>query len=277
MASIDSRSSGATGVVPVVCGAVTHLGATEAAAVDAQLMDPEGPYRFTLQQLMELAGLAVAQAVFDFAAASSREGATKRYVIVCGPGNNGGDGIVAARHLAMFAGSGAAVELVLPKPPKQPYFEALIAQAKGVGVTVGSEIPPADELRSPGVVIVDAIFGFSFAGAPRAPYDAVIAAINAATDPATAGAARLCCVDIPSGWHVDTGFSEATTPGALRFPAMLVSLTLPKAGVAAAFSPAGGLAHYVGGRFVPSDMARRWSMPEYPGSSQVVRLSDAKL
>lgn len=66
-------------------------------------------------------------------------------------------------------------------------------------------------------VIVDAIFGFSFSGAIRAPFDSVIKSmINSHVD--------IVSVDIPSGWHVEDG--DINNTGLL--PKMLVSLTAPK-------------------------------------------------
>lgn len=237
-------------------------------------MDAKGPYRFTLEQLMELAGLAVAQATCHYAG-----DAVDRFVIACGPGNNGGDGLVAARHLALFYGPSVKVQMLVPKKnTKQPYFEALTAQALACGATVLDEMPPVEELRRDGVFIVDALFGFSFKGEPRPPFDDVIRAINAASAPMTAGIgavpARVCCVDIPSGWDVDRGYVEGS--GAIENPSMLVSLTLPKQGVAAAFSGSEGhtpLRHYLGGRFLPRAIAERYSVPSYPGFHQVVQLT----
>ena len=69
-----------------------YLNQNEAQMIDQELFNE---YSFSVDQLMELAGLSVAVAL------------TKAYprgpVLVCsGPGNNGGDGLVAARHLKMF-------------------------------------------------------------------------------------------------------------------------------------------------------------------------------
>ena len=61
--------------------------------LDKQLM---GPLGFSVDQLMELAGLSVACAVAAEAPANSR------VLVLAGPGNNGGDGLVAARHLHHF-------------------------------------------------------------------------------------------------------------------------------------------------------------------------------
>jgi NAD(P)H-hydrate epimerase len=244
-------------------------------------MDVEGACRFTLAQLMELAGLAVAQSVADFVVSKNTSPAHQlRFVVVCGPGNNGGDGIVAARHLALFfADSGAKVDLVIPKlKPENVYFHQLLTQAEACGACRIEQLPAAGELRTAGTVIVDAIFGFSFAGVPRAPFDGILADINAATSLNDDGnAAALCCVDIPSGWHVENGCPSDGALPALRQPSMLVSLTLPKRGASVAFVGGGGgvLPHYVGGRFVPPAMAqqRNWHLPIYSGFHQAVRLA----
>ena len=66
---------------------------------------------------MELAGLAVAQSTYDFAEKQVRpkiDIAEKiRVLAICGPGNNGGDGLVAARHLQQF---GYLPTILYPKP-----------------------------------------------------------------------------------------------------------------------------------------------------------------
>ena len=69
---------------------------------------------------MELAGLSVAQATNDFWKANAQ----KRILVVSGPGNNGGDGIVAARHLQMF---GYQTSLLYPKPTGNEFYKDLIA------------------------------------------------------------------------------------------------------------------------------------------------------
>lgn len=72
-------------------------------AVDEELM---GPLGFSVDQLMELAGLSVACSLCaEYPAASH-----SRVLVMAGPGNNGGDGLVAARHLHHF---GYAVQVCL--------------------------------------------------------------------------------------------------------------------------------------------------------------------
>ena len=57
-----------------------------------------GPLKFSVDQLMELAGLSVASAINCEYSAE----AYPRVLVIAGPGNNGGDGLVAARHLTHF-------------------------------------------------------------------------------------------------------------------------------------------------------------------------------
>ena len=78
-------------------------GQEDAAKIDEELM---GPLGFSVDQLMELAGLSVACSVYAEYPPSSH----KRVLVIAGPGNNGGDGLVAARHLYHF---GYAVEVCL--------------------------------------------------------------------------------------------------------------------------------------------------------------------
>ena len=73
-----------------------HRSQEVAKRIDEELMGPK--MGFFLEQLMELAGLSVAQAV---ATEYPRE-SKPRVLVVAGPGNNGGDGLVAARHLHHF-------------------------------------------------------------------------------------------------------------------------------------------------------------------------------
>ncbi len=70
-------------------------GQEDAAKIDEELM---GPLGFSVDQLMELAGLSVACSVY----AEYPPHPHKRILVIAGPGNNGGDGLVAARHLYHF-------------------------------------------------------------------------------------------------------------------------------------------------------------------------------
>ena len=80
-------------------------------------------------------------------------------LIICGPGNNGGDGLVAARHMVLF---GYNVSVYYPKRTEKPLYQNLLAQCLAFGVDIVEKLPPPQELCNDYQVLVDALFGFSF-------------------------------------------------------------------------------------------------------------------
>jgi len=238
--------------------ATGFLNAADAAALDVELMTEPG---FSLEQLMELAGLSCAEAVFQVVEEKRPEGKPK-ILLVCGPGNNGGDGLVAARHLVMF---GYDCEVVYPKQSKKQHFINLVQQCADVGVPVNTEMP--QDLSSY-TAIVDAIFGFSLKGEPREPFKTILQQIKQASGSGT----LTVSVDVPSGWNVDEGGVANTG----FIPDVLISLTTPKH-----CSKNFKGRHFVGGRFLPPKLAEKYGvkMPPYPGVSQVMEISkgDTKL
>ena len=137
--------------------------------------------------LMGLAGLALAR----LALASAPHAPLVQ--VWAGPGNNGGDGLVAARELHR-AGKKVQVCLIADAA-RLPADAALALQdAERAGVPVSNGRDPA---QNPGLVI-DALLGL---GASRAPADALAQAI----DHINRCGAPVLAVDIPSGLHPDTG------------------------------------------------------------------------
>lgn len=179
---------------------------------------------------------------------------------MCGPGNNGGDGLVAARHLVQF---GYEVGVVYPKRPGRKLFVNLAEQMKMCRIPVMEALPPQPDLDSNYDVLLDAVFGFSFAGKVRAPFDTVLEGLSSSNLP-------LCSVDIPSGWDVDQGPGELDSP---LLPQVLISLTMPKQ----CSSHFHGR-HYLGGRFIPPTIAEKYGFEQPPmkGTNQVVLLHEAK-
>jgi NAD(P)H-hydrate epimerase len=138
--------------------------------------------------LMERAGEGLADTV-------SRHAPSGRVAVVCGKGNNGGDGLVAARLLRQ-AGRQVDVLMVWPGEWLQPDAKEMLKRLSGPAPE------PFEDERLKGVhVIVDALLGTGFQGAPRKPADKVIAAINAAK-------ARVIAADVPSGVNASTGEVE---------------------------------------------------------------------
>lgn len=141
-------------------------------------------------ELMETAGRAVARAAAERAGSGS-------VVVVCGKGNNAGDGLVAARLLKE---TGFDVEVALLWPGKEMSGDAnanleRFPDAREVGA---DELPA---LLAGSSVVVDAIFGTGFAGVARDPAAEAIETINR-------GEAAVVAVDIASGVNASNGEIE---------------------------------------------------------------------
>ncbi|XP_029819976.1 NAD(P)H-hydrate epimerase [Manacus vitellinus] len=177
-------------------------------------------------------------------------------LVICGPGNNGGDGLVCARHLKMF---GYLPTVYYPKRPSKPLFEGLITQCEKMDIPFLPEFPTEaafiDELYG---LVVDAIFGFSFKGAVREPFGSILSTLERVTVP-------IASIDIPSGWDVEKGKADGLQPD------MLISLTAPKK----AATHFAGRYHFLGGRFVPPALQEKYALnlPAYPGTDCVLQLT----
>jgi NAD(P)H-hydrate epimerase len=134
-------------------------------------------------------------------------GARRTVAICCGPGNNGGDGFVIARHLD---NAGIPVLVLLFSPPDKLTGDALVNHRilTNGGVQVATMLDPVEEtLRqqlSQAEWIVDALFGSGQRGALRPPFDRVVRAMNESR-------ARILAVDLPSGLDCDTGEPQGVT------------------------------------------------------------------
>ncbi|XP_078482432.1 NAD(P)H-hydrate epimerase-like [Ciona intestinalis] len=228
------------------------LNQQEAINIDQELFNE---YKFSVDQLMEIAGLSCAHVVANAYPLTSGSG---KVLIICGPGNNGGDGLVCARHLSLF---GYEPHILYPKRPKKPLFEALTTQCEKMGLHFLTEMPSATEITPNYRCVVDAIFGFSFNSKSgiRAPFDDIIATLVKLDNH------PICSVDIPSGWDVEGDVKENSLK-----PDCLISLTAPKL-CARHFK---GTFHYIGGRFVPKALAEKYqlNLPDYPGTNSILRL-----
>lgn len=211
-------------------------------------------YEFSIDQLMEITGLCVAQAVARCYQGSGAE--RPRVLVVCGPGNNGGDGLAAARHLLFY---GYDPVIFYPKRTRKEIYQILVAQCEKLGIPLLPSLPSAAEISASYLVVIDAIFGFSFKGDVRAPFDQVISTLRQVTTP-------IASVDIPSGWDVEKG--DVTGQGLT--PDLLISLTAPKI-CSQHFQ---GSHHYLGLRIIPTELAEKFrlKLPQYPGTDNIVRL-----
>lgn len=143
-----------------------------------------------------------------------------RAAVVCGVGNNAGDGLAAARHLHRW-GRLASVSCVDADRLKGAAALERDALAK-LGIDVSSE------LRLDGAdVVVDALFGTGLSRAPEGKFAVWIEAINDAK-------ARVIAIDVPSGLDADSGVAYAPCVRAHT----TVTLGLAKPGLVTGDGPA---------------------------------------
>jgi NAD(P)H-hydrate epimerase len=185
----------------------------------AAALDRESEARgVRVETLMENAGRAVA------AAAGALAGGTygRRALVVAGKGNNGGDGLVAARHLAR---RGAAVAVLLLdaetelREPASTNLRRLRDLSSGVRIRP-LEPSAVDRELARSDVAIDAIFGTGFRGTPEGSAGAAIGALAASSVPVVA-------VDVPSGVNAGSGAVD----GAAVRAAMTVTFGGAKTGV----------------------------------------------
>lgn len=142
-----------------------------------------------------------------------------RTYVVCGPGNNGGDGLAAARHLHRW-GRLAGVA-VTPSERLGPLAAEQLAALRALNVSIDA-MPRWNGAR----IVLDALFGTGLNRAPEGRLTTWIEAVNEAQ-------LKVVAVDVPSGLAADSG----SAPGACVQAALTVTLGLPKAGLLAGRGP----------------------------------------
>jgi len=167
------------------------LDAEQMRAVDRWAIDVRGVPSL---DLMERAGAAVARTV-------ERIAPDGPVAVVCGKGNNGGDGLVVARLLR--EGS-RRVTVVCTAPPGDFAGDARVNLDRLPGeapIELTEERERAERALAGATVIVDALLGTGFLGEPRGAVGEAVDAVNAGRAPG----ARVVSVDVPSGVDASTG------------------------------------------------------------------------
>ncbi len=140
-------------------------------------------------------------------------------LVLCGPGNNGGDGLAIARHLH---NRGVRIQIALATEPAKYRGDALInwniVQAMRLPV---ANADPSFIRSTRWALIIDAIFGTGVTQPPRDPFPALAQAVNASELPVLA-------VDVPSGLDCDTGLAPGVCIAATR----TITFVAPKTGFA---------------------------------------------
>jgi NAD(P)H-hydrate epimerase len=166
------------------------VGGDEMRAIDRATIDGLGVPSL---ELMERAGRAVTEAVLHLVRPASR------FVVVCGGGNNGGDGWVAARLLQ----PSGRVRVVAVVAPDQLTGDAaaMARRALEAGVPVQPFAEGVPLGAGPDDLVVDAVFGTGLSRPVEGRFAAAIAAIAGARR----GGSRVVSVDVPSGLSADSG------------------------------------------------------------------------
>ncbi|MFM9114693.1 MAG: NAD(P)H-hydrate epimerase [Planctomycetota bacterium] len=168
--------------------------------------------------LMENAGAGCAQRLLQF-------GLRGRILIVCGSGNNGGDGLVIARHLD---NAGHLVRIVLVGAPTRLSPAAAVQWRAVTAAGLDAQVVTSEQAASTHFwqtatsdcsMIIDAILGTGSQGELRPPLPTVLTHLNHSP------AVRIA-IDLPTGLNADTG-----QPGPFTFrAARTLTLVAPKAG-----------------------------------------------
>lgn len=179
--------------------ALPPISSRQAKEVDALALERFG---IGIDWLMEAAGWQVARQV-DAPA-----------VVVCGVGNNGGDGIAAARHLHRWGRLVSVSCIDAAKLTGASARELETLRKSGVDVWPVLQVQDAE-------VIVDAIFGTGLSRAPEGKFAEWIEAINASGK-------RVISIDVPSGLDADSGLAYSPFVD----PDVTVTFGFPKPGLA---------------------------------------------
>lgn len=171
--------------------------------------------------LMENAGLAVAQLARELLGGGV---AGKRILTLVGPGNNGADGLVAARHLRRWG-----AESVGYLAARRPAADPKLRRARDYGTAVYRiEDDPGlhllERLLAQSELMIDAVLGTGVSRPLSGALREVMLRVAAAGQ---SGGRRLLALDLPSGLNADSGAVDAACPAA----AVTAALGYPKAGL----------------------------------------------
>lgn len=183
-------------------------------------------YGLTGEVLMESAGALAAREIDLSYLPELTRGSV---AVVCGPGNNGGDGFVVARHLHSSGYRDLQVFTVAPEAARSSLFKLQKQRTELQGIRINDLIvrPESMQLLNQAELIVDAVFGIGLNKKVAEPYLAAIEAMNVSK-------ALKVALDTPSGLNADTGRVE----GAAVNAAMTVTFGLAKPGFFVGEGPA---------------------------------------
>ena len=196
---------------------VPAVGAAEMREIDRLAVESFG---ISLAQMMELAGAGLARLAGEIMGGTTG----KRVTVLTGPGNNGGGGLVAARHLV---NRGAQLHVVLAQPvgrlhaaAKERLLTLIEMQVLCCVSTWDLADGELEALLDGSDLLIDALLGYSADGPPRGPVREVL-------EQAVRSARPVLSLDLPSGVNPDTGAVD----GAAFTAATTMTVALPKRGL----------------------------------------------
>jgi hydroxyethylthiazole kinase-like uncharacterized protein yjeF len=204
----------------------------------------------TTLQLMEVAGWQVARCAWQHVGNRAAD-----ITVVAGHGNNGGDGLVAARHLATWGCTVRAMVIADESRVGGIVLDHLeSARSCGVDVSIGVDPAALDPLLTSVDLVIDALLGTGLQRAPRDPQASAIRVVNASGCP-------ILSVDVPSGLDATSG--KAFDP-CIR--AMLTcTLCAMKRGLRGGDAPAHAGAIWVADIGMPATAWERAGLPQPSG------------
>ena len=150
----------------------------------------EQKYQIKPETLMESAGMAAAKKVLSSSCFN-----TQHIMILCGPGNNGGDGLVIARHLLA---SGIKVDVFCPQNSKTPLIQKQKEKLKNHTLYSIENIEQIKKISQKSSLIIDALFGIGLSKNIEGIYFKIIEGLNQSNK-------QIISLDAPSGLDCNTG------------------------------------------------------------------------
>jgi len=163
-------------------------------AMEVKVLDINSAlYGMPPEALMENAGRAVAETAL-------KEFNFKNCTVLCGGGNNGGDGLVAARYLSKKCN----VKVIMVKDSKSLIARKNFRRVKRAGIPVCKYKKGVENELEKSELIIDAMLGIGISGELRAPYNTIAKAVNESS-------AKVISVDVPTGMGSKTAVRPDAT------------------------------------------------------------------
>ncbi|MDE0151809.1 MAG: NAD(P)H-hydrate dehydratase [Bdellovibrionales bacterium] len=149
----------------------------------------EEKYQINPETLMESAGAVTAKKIL-----SSNDFNTQQVMILCGPGNNGGDGLVAGRYLLS---SGIKTDIFCPKESNSPLIQKQKEKLKNHNLYSIEDLEQIKQIGEEATLVIDALFGIGLSKNIKGVYFKIIEWLNSKK--------QIISLDVPSGLDCNTG------------------------------------------------------------------------